>query len=213
MSEDLVLYTHPMSRGRIARWMLEETGAPYRAEVLDYGPPMKQALASLSPMGKVPVVVHGETVVSEAAAVCLYLADAFPETDLAPPLGSRDRAAYYRWILFGAGPFEAAVTNKALGVSPSREQSGFVGYGDFDTTLSTLERQLEKNDYIATGRFSAADVYVGSSLDWAVRFGAVERRPVFEAYLERLRKRPARERAAAIDDELLAQAKARTSPG
>src|SRR5271156_1556148 len=130
MAEALVLYTNPRSRGRIVRWMLEEIGQPYRTEVLDYGTTMKApAYLAINPMGKVPTLRHGDVVVTEAAAICAYLADAFPQAKLAPPPGDQLRAPYYRWMFFGAGPVEASVSNKAFGfvVPPERESS--VGYG------------------------------------------------------------------------------------
>src|SRR5882757_3467076 len=136
MPDELVFYTNPMSRGRIARWMLEEIGAPYRTEILDYGTTMKApAYLAINPMGKVPAIKHGDTVVTESAAICAYLADAFPDAGLAPPAGSRLRGTYYRWLFFAAGPVEAAVTNKALKVEVSDEQRAFVGYGSFEAAI------------------------------------------------------------------------------
>jgi glutathione S-transferase len=116
MTDELVFYTNPMSRGRIVRWMLEEIGHPYRTELLDFGTTMKApSYLCINPMGKVPTIRHGDTVVTEVAAICAYLADAFPQAGLAPPPGDRLRGPYYRWLFFAAGPVEAAVTNKALG--------------------------------------------------------------------------------------------------
>ena len=141
---DLVLYTHPMSRGRIARWMLEEVGQLYRTEVLEYGTTMKApAYLAINPMGKVPAVRHGEAVVTEAAAICAYLADAFPEAGLVPAPGSPERAAYYRWLFFAAGPVEAAVVNKALGVVVPPERKPMGGYGSLDEVLDALEGAFE----------------------------------------------------------------------
>src|SRR5579863_5971550 len=98
MSDELVFYTNPMSRGRIVRWMLEEVGAPYRTEFLDYGGRMKAPdYLAINPMGKVPAITHGGVAVTEVAAICAYLADAFPEAGLAPPSGSKARGPYYRW--------------------------------------------------------------------------------------------------------------------
>src|SRR5271156_6201945 len=116
MPAELILYTHPMSRGRIARWMLEEVGQPYRAEIVEFGPAMKGLdYRAINPMGKVPALRHGDTIVTEGAAICAYLADAFPEAGLAPPPGHRLRGPYYRWLFFAAGPAEGAATNKAMG--------------------------------------------------------------------------------------------------
>src|SRR5581483_9472493 len=123
MTDEIVFYTNPMSRGRVVRWMLEEVGEPYRTEVLEYGTTMKSAdYLAINPMGKVPALRHGDTVVTEASAICAYLADAFPTAGLAPPPGSRLRGPYYRWLFFGAGPVEAAITNRALKVEPNAEQ-------------------------------------------------------------------------------------------
>jgi glutathione S-transferase len=199
MGADIVFYTNPMSRGRIARWMLEEVGEPYRAVLLDYGPPMRTAeYLALNPMGKVPTIVHGDTVVTECAAICAYLADAFPETGLAPDPARR--GAYYRWLFFAAGPLEAAVTNRSLGVQVPEERAGMVGYGDLERVTDTLEAALDGREFVAGDRFSAADVYVGSHVGWGLQFGSIEDRPAFRAYSERLRGRPAAIRARQLDD-------------
>lgn len=203
MADDLVLYTNPRSRGRIARWMLEETGATYRTEVVEHGPPMKSpSYLAVNPMGKVPAIRHGDTVVTEAAAVCAYLADAFPDAGLAPP--AAERGAYYRWLFFGAGPVEAATTNRFLGFEVPADKQGMVGYGSYDAVMDTLERAVSRDPYIAGDRFSAADVYVGSHLGWGMQMGTIEERPAFEAYWSRLEGRDARQRAEAIDNALLA---------
>jgi glutathione S-transferase len=143
MTDELVLYTHPASRGRIARWMLEEVGQPYRTEILDYGTTMKApAFRAINPMGKVPALRHGDTVVTEAAVICAYLADAFPEAGLAPPPGSRARAPYYRWLFFAAGPLEAAATNRALGVALADNRKRMAGYGSMDDVVAALDDAL-----------------------------------------------------------------------
>src|SRR5216110_2034177 len=116
MTDELVFYTNPMSRGRIVRWMLEEVGQPYRTELLDYGTTMKApAYLAVNPMGKVPAIRHGDTIVTEGPAICAYLADAFPEAGLAPPPGDPRRGPYYRWLFFAHGPLEQAVVNQAFG--------------------------------------------------------------------------------------------------
>ncbi|WP_420101628.1 glutathione S-transferase family protein [Bosea sp. (in: a-proteobacteria)] len=207
--EDLILYSNPMSRGRIARWMLEEVGAPYRVEMLAYGEAMKSpAFRAINPMGKVPTIVHSGAVVTECAAICAYLADAFPQAGLAP--APADRAAYYRWLFFAAGPLEAAVSNKALGVVLPPERERMVGYGNYALVLDTLETALAGRDFIAGDRFTAADVYVGAHLQWGLQFGSIEKRPVFESYAEKLAARPAAMRATALDD---AEAAAMHRPG
>jgi glutathione S-transferase len=204
MSDDLVLYTHPMSRGRIARWMLEEVGHPYRAEVIEFGAAMKDpAYLAVNPMGKVPAIRHGDAVVTEAAAICVYLADAFPEARLAPPTGDRRRAPYYRWMFFAAGPVESALSNKALGFEVPGERRGMVGYGSVADAVNALEFAVSQSDYIAGDRFTAADVYVGSQIGWGMMFGTLEKRPAFERYWERIASRPAAIRAREIDDALM----------
>ena len=210
MADELVFYTHPHSRGRVARWMLEEVGAPYRTEFLEYdstGPGgMKSPdYLAINPMGKVPSIVHNGHVVTEVDAVCTYLADAFPDAGLAPPPG--ERAAYYRWIFFTAGPFEAAIVNKALDTDVKNEQKRFVGYGNYadvmDTVEAALEPVVESGSYIAGDAFTAADVCIGSQIGFGMQFGGVEKRPVFERYWERVSDRPAKKRADEIDDAAL----------
>lgn len=202
MSKELVFYTNPMSRGRIVRWMLEEVGQPYRTEILDYATTLKApAYLAINPMGKVPAIKHGDTVVTEGAAICAYLADAFPEAGLAPPLA--DRGDYYRWLFFAAGPVEAAVTAKSLGFEPKPEQQRMAGFGSLAHVVDTLEKAVAGRDYVAGGKFSAADVYVGSQIGWGMQFGSIEKRPAFETYWAKLSSRPAAVRAREIDDALI----------
>lgn len=207
MADELVFYTNPMSRGRIARWMLEEVGQPYRTHFLDFARGAKSAeYLALNPMGKVPTLVHGRTVVTECAAVCAYLADAFPEAGLAPE--PAQRGAYYRWLFFAAGPIEAAVTNRAFGFEVPPEREGTVGYGSFARVMDTIERAVAGGGYVAGDRFSAADVYFGSAIGWGLRFGTIEARPGVAEYWARISGRPAAVRAREIDDAAMAAAKA-----
>ena len=202
MTDELVFYTNPMSRGRIARWMLEEVGAPYRTVTLEYGASMKDAAyLKINPLGKVPAVQHRGRVVTECAAVCAYLADAFPAAGLAPAVS--DRADYYRWLFFAAGPLEAALTNQALGIEVPHEKRGFVGYGSLATMIDVLEQAVAGREFIAGERFSAADVYVGSQIGWGMQFGTIEKRPAFEQYWARIADRPARRRGNELDDAAL----------
>ena len=198
MAEELVLYSNPMSRGRIARWMLEEVGAPYRTEMLDFGVMKSPDYLAVNPMGKVPAIKHGKTVVTECAAICAYLADAFPDANLAPP--QDDRADYYRWLFFAAGPLEYAASNKAFGLQVPANREAAVGYGTYEVTLDTLEKAVTAKPYIAGDKFSAADVYVGSHIAWGMQFGSIEKRPTFEAYWKKLESRPAHVRATELDD-------------
>ncbi|THD62276.1 glutathione S-transferase family protein [Phenylobacterium sp.] len=207
MSKDLIFYTNPMSRGRIVRWMLEEIGQPYETVILDYASTLKGAeYLAINPMGKIPAIKHGDTVVTEGAAICAYLADVFPEADLAPP--AAERGAYYRWLFFGAGPVEAAVTARSLGFEPKPEQKRSAGFGDLADTLNALETAVKDCEFIAGGKFSAADVYTGSQIGWGMMFGGIDKRPAFTAYWDRISERPAAIRAREIDDALIAAAQA-----
>lgn len=207
MPADLKLYTNPMSRGQIARWMLEEVGQPYDVVALDYAGAMKSdAYLAINPMGKVPAIVHRGRVVTEAAAICAYLADAFPDAGLAPPLS--ERHAYYRWFFFAAGPVEAAVTNQALGVVMAEGRERMAGYGSFDDAIATLEKAVSGDAWICGDRFTAADVYVGAQVDWGLMFKTIPSRPAFEAYAARLRDRPAYKRQKDLDNALIARMQA-----
>src|SRR5271166_4125550 len=208
MSDELVFYTHPMSRARIVRWMLEEVGEPYETKIMEFGHSMKgPEYLALNPMGKVPAIRHGETVVTEAAAICAYLADVFPAAGLAPPSGSRERGPYYRWLFFGAGPVDAAVTDKALGFVVPADREGMVGYGNLERTLAALEGQLYRSEYIAGDRFTAADIFVGLQIGWGMAFRGIDKRPAFERYWSLLTARPAFIRAKKIDDSLVEERK------
>ena len=202
MTDELVFYTNPMSRGRIVRWMLEEVGVPYRTEVLEYGTTMKGPdYLAINPMGKVPAVRHNGVVVTECAAICAYLADAFPDTGLAPPLDAR--GAYYRWLFFFAGPVEAAVSGKSLGLEAPPDKQATVGYGSYEVVMDTLEQGLSGDGYIAGDRFSAADVYCGSHIGWGLQFNTIDNRPTFSDYWARIKDREALKRAAELDDALV----------
>ena len=202
MADELVFYTHPMSRGRIVRWMLEEVGQPYRTELLEYGGSMKEpAFLAVNPMGKVPALRHGERIVTEGAAICAYLADAFPDAGLAPPIA--DRADYYRWLFFAAGPIEQAIVNKALGFVVPEGRAMMAGYGSFDSAMAGLEGAVAGRTFVAGDAFSAADVILGSQIGWGLMFNSIPDRPAFQTYWAGLKARPAKLRADAIDDALM----------
>jgi glutathione S-transferase len=203
MSDELVFYTNPMSRGRIVRWMLEEVGQPYRTELLDFPLLKSPEFLAINPMGKIPAIKHGETVVTECAAICAYLADAFPDVGLAPPLGDRARGNYYRWLFFAAGPIEAATTNRSLGFQVPAGREMMAGYGSYEAAINVLEQAVSQGDYVVGDRFTAADVYVGSQIGFGLRFGSIEKRPAFERYWAGLSVRAAALRAAEIDDALI----------
>lgn len=199
MAEQIEFYTNPMSRGRIARWMLEETGAAYDTHYLTYGDSMKSAAyLAINPMGKVPTIRHAGKTITECAAICAYLADAIPEAGLAPDTGNR--ADYYRWLFFAAGPLEAATTNKAMGWIPSEDQQAMAGYGTFDHAYDTLLGALIGKPYICGDAFTAADVYVGSQVAWGLQFGTLPENAVLTEYRDRITARPAYTKARDLDD-------------
>lgn len=194
----ITFYTNPMSRGRIVRWMLEELGQPYETVWLDYATTMKAPeYLAINPMGKVPAVVCDGHVVTEAAAICTWLAQAFPEAGLM----AKDSAGFYRWMFFGAGPVEQAVVNTSFGWKPGTPQeAGRTGYGSLDRVVAALTGHLAANDYFVDGRFTAVDVYVGSQIGWGLRFGTMPGNDTLAAYWARISARPALARAAAIDE-------------
>ena len=203
MTEEVTFYTNPMSRGRIIRWILEEIGQPYRTEIVDYATIKAPDYLAINPMGKVPSIRHGDIVVTECSAICAYLADAFPQAALAPPSGDRLRGPYYRWLFFAAGPLEAAVTNKSLGVVAPEGRERMLGYGTYDDVMNVLDGVLSKNHYLVGDSFTAADLYLGAQIGFGLQFGTIEKRPAFEQYWKRLAGRPASLRAKEIDDALL----------
>jgi glutathione S-transferase len=205
MSEALVFYTNPMSRGRIVRWMLEEIGQPYETVLLDYATTMKeQPYLAINPMGKVPAITHNGQIVTESAAICTYLADAFPESGLAPPVNSDLRAAYLRWMFFAAGPVEAAVGVAGLGVSVPEQKRGMVGWGSLELVIEQLDRlALQASPFLLGERFSALDVYVGSQIGFGLQFGTMPKLPSFERYNAAILTRPAAIAAKEIDEALM----------
>ena len=205
---ELTFYTNPMSRGQTIRWMLEEVGEPYETVILDYGTTMKaEPYLSINPMGKVPAIVHNGKVVTEVAAICCYLADAFPAAGLAPD--PKDRADYFRWIFFTSGPVESAFTAKSMGweVPPDRQASA--GFGNYDTAMATLEKALTGKAYIAGDRFTAADLFVGAMVNFMLTFKLLEPRPAFTDYAKRMTDRDAYRRASEIDGKLIAEMQAK----
>lgn len=188
---ELTLHHWPQSRSSTALWMLEEVGQPYEVKLVDItkGEQKADALVARNPMGKVPTLVHGDVVITETAAICAYLADAFPEAGLAPPPGDPARGTYYRWLFFTAGCVEAAMTDRALGRAES-ERTGMVGYGTWEDTMRTLATAFDPGPYILGERFSAADVYVGSSVVWGRMFGSLPDTPAFARYAAAIEARP-----------------------
>lgn len=197
----LTFYTNPMSRGRIARFMLEEVGEAYETVLLDFGPQMRGPdYRAINPMAKVPALVHDGHIVTEVAAICTYLALTFPEKGLM----AEDKAAFFRWMFFGAGPLEQAVVNNSFGWVPASPQdSGRTGYGSLDRVIRTLTGHLDRHDYFADNRFTAVDVYVGSQIGWGLRFGTIPANDTLKAYWDRVATRPALAAANAKDDAAL----------
>ena len=205
---DLTFYTNPMSRGQTVRWMLEEIGEPYDTLILDYGTSMKaEPYLAINPMGKVPAIVHDGRIVTEVAAICLYLADAFPRAGLAPD--PSDRADYYRWVFFVAGPVEAAFSNKAVGWEPDADRQRSFGYGSYDLAIATLEKALTGKTFIAGDRFTAADLFVGAYVNFMINFKLLEPKPLFADYARRMTDRDAFRRAQEIDGKLIAEMQSR----
>ena len=192
MADKVTLYTNPMSRGRTVHWLLDELGAPYEIKLLDLakGEQKSPQYLAINPMGKVPAIVHRGGVVTEAAAICVYLADVFPQAGLAPKLDDPKRGTYLRWFFFCVGCFEPAVMDKMFG-RPPFERPGAISYGTYETMLATLETALEPGPWILGERFSAVDVFVGSQLHYALMTKGIEPTPVFQAYVDRIAARPA----------------------
>jgi glutathione S-transferase len=205
---DYTFFTNPMSRGQIARWALHEAGADYEQVIVDWQDKPAEFVAA-NPMEKVPAIIHhapdGDRVVTEAAAICLYLAEMHPEASLLPNDGQS--ADYYRWTLFAAGPVESAITSKALGFEPKPDQQRMAGWGSFQKTVSTLENHLADRTWVCGDAFTMADVYVGSAVDWGLTFGTLPPNRAFVAYAERMQARPAYKAAKAVDAALIAEMK------
>lgn len=203
-NKNLMFFTNPQSRGRIVRWMLEELQVPYSTSILDFDTSMKSpTYLAINPMGKVPAITHGDMVVTEAAAICAYLADAFPEAGMAPAPKSLERGTYYRWLFFVAGPLEAAASNHALGLVIPKEREVMMGYGNYDLTINVLETAVSRGKYLLGDTFSAADVYVGSHIGFGMQFDTIPKRPAFERYWSLISNRPAAIRARELDDALI----------
>jgi glutathione S-transferase len=210
MTDIISFYTNPFSRGRIAHWMLEEVGAPYHVELLDFEHKEHKAAEylTLNPMGKVPAIVHRGVVVTEAAAICAYLADAFPVAKLAPLPSEPARGTYFRWLFFAAACIEQAGTDKQ---SPRTNEvrASSLGYGTYEDVMNGIESAITPGPYILGDRFSAADVYLGSQLGWGLMIKSIEPRPAFAEYMARLSKRPAYVRFLEKTKELEQAMKAR----
>jgi len=203
MTDETITFYHAApSRGSIVHWMLEEVGAPFRTELLDLskGEQKRPEYLAVNPMGKVPAIVHRGVVITEVAAISVYLADAFPAVGLAPAIEDPQRGTYLRWALFEPAALEPAIIDQMLERPPGRP--GALGYGDFDTTMEVVAQAVTPGPYLLGEHFSAADVLIGSALRWGMMVGCVPHRSEFAAYVERLTARPALQRAQARDEEL-----------
>jgi len=203
---NLIFYTNPQSRGRIVRWMLEEVGQPYETEIVGYDQMKSERYLAIHPLGKVPAIKHNGHVLTECAAICTYLADVFPEAMLGPR--ADEKADYYRWLFYAAGPLEAAISNQAMGWKVPQERERMFGYGNYDRAIAAVEEPLTLRDYVCGDRFTAADVYVGSQIMFPLQFGMLPERDSFLRYRDRLHERPAYKRANEIDEKIIAEMQA-----
>jgi glutathione S-transferase len=208
MMAALTLYHAAPSRSSIVRWMLEELGEPYDIHLLSLadGDQFKPDYLAINPMGKVPALRHGDVVITEVAAICTYLADAFPAKKLSIAIGDPRRGLYLKWLFFGPGCFEPAVIDRA---APRKEEArrAMLGYGDFDTTMNVVAQAVAKGPYIMGEQFTAADVVIGSQIRFGMMFKLVPERKEFMDYAARLAARPAAQRAQEKDNALAAKAK------
>ncbi|PCI77144.1 MAG: glutathione S-transferase [SAR86 cluster bacterium] len=203
----ITFYTNPQSRGQIVHWLLEELGVPYDTVWIEYGEQMKSAeYLAVNPMGKVPAIKHKNALVTEAAAICTFLAVSYPEQGLAPAVGDPKLADFYRWMHFASGPLEMATTAKSIGWGVADEQRRMVGFGSYEETLSVIEQVLAEGPFICGDKFTAVDVYLGAALNWGMLFGTVEKRPAFEEYASRLQQRLAAQRAVQINEDTMQSA-------
>ncbi len=201
----LTLFHAAPSRSSIARWMLEEIGEPYGVHLLSLsrGDNRTPEYLAVNPMGKVPALRHGDVIITEAAAICAYLADEFPRVRLNVPVGDPRRGTYFKWLFFGPSCVEPAITDRAF---PRKEEPrrGMLGYGDFDTVMDVLAEAVARERYLMGEQFTAADVVIGSGIRWGLMFKLLPERPELVAYVSRLAQRPALQRAEAADKEIAA---------
>jgi glutathione S-transferase len=200
----LTLYHAAPSRSSVVHWMLEELGEPYDTHVLNLkaGDHRKPEYLAINPMGKVPAVKHGDTVITEVSAICTYLADAYPKSGLAVPIGDARRGPYLKWLFFQPSCLEPAIMDRAY---PRKEAapSTALGYGDYERVMDVLAKATgAASPYLLGEQFTAADVVIGSGLRWGMMFKLIPERPEFNAYVGRLSQRPALKRASEKDARL-----------
>ena len=199
----LTFYHASPSRSSIVLWMLEEVGEPYDVHLLSFekGENRAPEYLAINPMGKVPALRHGDTVITEVAAICAYLADEFPNAKLNVPIGTPQRGVYLKWLFFGPGCLEAAVIDRAA-TRKEEPRRAMLGYGDFDTTMNVVAAAVAKGPYLMGEQFTAADVVIGANIRWGMMFKMIPERPEFLSYAARLAARPAAQRAEAKDKQL-----------
>lgn len=207
MSQDrhLIFYHAPRSRSAGVRMLLEELNADYELQAFDLrtGQHRQPEYLSINPMGKVPALRHGDTVITEQAAVYLYAAELYPEAGLSPSVGDPLRGAYLRWMVFYNSSFEPAIVDRSMDRPPAARSTS--PYGDFDAVMNAIAAQLETGPYLLGERFTAADVLWGAALNWTTMFKLVPETPAIRAYIDRVMARPAIRRAQADDDALAAK--------
>ena len=202
----ITFYSNPQSRAAVIHWMLEELGEPYETIYLNFQGAMKTPeYLAINPMGKVPAIVHDGQIVTEGAAICAFLADQYPQKNLAPALDSPLRGTYYRWLFFVAGPLEEAITMKSLNMPIPADKSTMLGFGTLEHVVDTLELAVSNATWICGEQFTAADVYVGSAIRFYMQFGVLEPRPAFKAYVDRVTQRPAYQRSMKILEQAAAE--------
>lgn len=208
MKGKLVFYAHPYSRSRTVRWMLEELELQYEVKVMEFGTSMKSPeYRAINPMGKVPSLVHDDTIITEVVAICAYLADRFPDKGLAPPIESHERGSYYRWLFFVAGPFEQAMTAKFNNWVIDDQVAMSAGCGHVEDVIGTLQTILQGRKYLCGDSFTTADLIMSAYLGWMIMQKQIEALPVFTDYIALHSSRPAAVRAQELDDALAAKLK------
>ena len=203
MSDAVIFYHNPMSRGRMVHWMLEECGAPYDVHLIDFnkGQNKTPAFIAVNPMGKLPTIVHKGVVITEVGAIIAYLADEFPKAGLAPAIHDAKRGAYLRWMFFGAGCVDQALIDKMFS-RPPPERPMALGYGNFTDTMNAITGAISKSPYLLGETFSAADLFISAQLGWGMMMKAVEPTPEITAYVKRCTSRPAQARVMAQGEEM-----------
>jgi glutathione S-transferase len=211
MNDVLILYHNPMSRARIAHWMLEEVGANYSVRLLSFekGEHKRPEFLAINPMGKLPALTHGSTVITETGAICAYLADVFPHSQLAPHPADRARGSYLRWMFFAAGCVEPAIVDRMM-TRPEVERRSALGYGSYDDVFRTLRGALDGRPFLLGDRFTAADLFLASQLGWGSMVGAVAADPWLTEYVARCTARPAYRRCMTQAEAMAQELTART---